>query len=85
MSKITRQRAATPELAQVIGQLALARPGKLTLQAVRAALREESTHWAADGELLHPQDRTSLLIELDELIEQYGAGANAPGLAGVRR
>jgi len=49
-------------------------PGNL-----RTALLESGLQWSVDGELLHPQDRTSLIIELDGLIEAYGEGALAEG------
>jgi hypothetical protein len=45
----------------------------LTLGDVRAALQSSGTQWSPEGELLHPQDRTSLVIELDDLIGRNGA------------
>ena len=45
-----------------------------TLAEVRTAVAESGTQWPAEGELLHPQDLTSLIIEVDELIKDYGAG-----------
>jgi hypothetical protein len=44
----------------------------VTLHAVRLALQQNNTAWTAEGEMLHPQDRTALLIEIDELIERQG-------------
>jgi hypothetical protein len=44
---------------------------------VRADLQQTGLQWSRNGELLHPQDRTSLLIELDGLIAQYGSKASA--------
>lgn len=48
-----------------------------TLEDVRVDLQQTGLQWSRDGELLHPQDRTSLLIELDGLIAQYGSKASA--------
>ena len=48
-----------------------------TLEEVRTDLQQGGLEWSRNGELLHPQDRTSLLIELDSLISQYGADAPA--------
>jgi hypothetical protein len=48
-----------------------------TLADVRADLLMTGLQWSRNGELLHPQDRTSLLIELDGLIAQYGSKASA--------
>jgi hypothetical protein len=71
--------ATTPELAAVIRALMAAgrvarRP---TLGAVRAALQKGGVTWSKDGELLFPQDRTALVIELDELIDRFGMRARA--------
>jgi hypothetical protein len=52
-----------------------ARP--LTLRKVRDALQHEGVTWSREGELLFPQDRTTLVIELDELIEKHGMKARA--------
>lgn len=48
-----------------------------TLRDVRTALLESGMQWSGEGELLHPQDQTSLIIELDDLIKVYGEGASA--------
>ena len=48
-----------------------------TLEDVRADLQQTGLQWSRNGELLYPQDRTSLLIELDGLIAQYGSKASA--------
>lgn len=48
-----------------------------TLEEVRTEVEKSGVQWSANGELLYPQDRTSQLIELDDLIERYGAGAPA--------
>ena len=47
-----------------------------TLQDVRRALLERGVQWSREGELMHPQDQTSLIIELDELIKDYGDEAS---------
>ena len=66
---------ASPELSAIMKAVAAdptrARPP--TLVDVRAALQGSGTQWSQEGELLHPQDRTSLVIELDDLIGRYGA------------
>lgn len=51
-----------------------------TLRDGRTALLESGMQWSGEGELLHPQDRTSLIIELDDLIKEYGGGASATDL-----
>jgi hypothetical protein len=43
-----------------------------TLGEVRVALRDTVGRVAAEAASLHPQDRTSMIVELDELIEEYG-------------
>ncbi len=48
-----------------------------TLGEVRVALVERGTGEALEMEFLHPQDETSLLVELDRLIEEYGEEATA--------
>ena len=48
-----------------------------TLEDVRAALTEDAPRGSRARDLLHPQDRTSLAVELDELIEEYGPEAPA--------
>jgi len=74
-------RKLSPELAAVIRALAAAarRKPRPTLAKVRAALKGEGMTWSREGELLFPQDRTALLIEIDELIDAYGARADAAG------
>jgi len=51
-----------------------------TLDEVRAELQQTGLQWSSNGELLHPQDRTSLLIEIDGLIARYGGEASAADL-----
>lgn len=55
------------------------RESPLTLNDVRLALQRNSSAWTQEGELLYPQDRTALLIEIDELIEKHGKKASAAG------
>ena len=55
------------------------RESPLTLNDVRLALQRNNAAWTQEGELLHPQDRTALLIEIDELIEKHGKEASAVG------
>jgi len=72
------------ELVRACEALAAAGARPATLNALRAALRQEAVHWSRDGELLFPQDRTALLIELDELIDALGADAETTVLATAR-
>jgi len=51
-----------------------------TLDEVRADVEQTGLQWSSNGELLHPQDRTSLLIEIDDLIARYGGKASAADL-----
>lgn len=48
-----------------------------TLEEVRVALVERGTSEARETEFLHPQDETSLLVELDRLIEEFGKEVSA--------
>lgn len=48
-----------------------------TLEEVRAALVERGGSEARETEYLHPGDETSLLVELDRLLEEYGGEASA--------
>jgi len=72
-------RRISPELSAAIERLVKdpERKEAPTLGAVRADLEMTGLQWSSNGELLHPQDRTALLIELDDLIEQYGKEASA--------
>jgi hypothetical protein len=49
------------------------RESPATLGEVRAALRRRGAPGEREGEFLHPKDRDSRLVELDGLIEEYGA------------
>lgn len=70
---------ASPALSAVIRAMASAprRARRTTLGAVRAALQKSGVTWAKEGELQFPQDRTALVIEVDELIDAYGTRADA--------
>ena len=72
-------RRVSPELSAAIERLINdpQRKEMPTLGAVRADLEMTGLQWSANGELLHPQDRTAQLIELDDLIEQYGKDVSA--------
>ena len=59
----------------MIADLRRARPP--TLAEVRAEVEQSGMRWTGEGELQFPQDRTSLVIEIDELIGRYGADAPA--------
>lgn len=74
------------ELRNAITALLTDRPreSSLTLNDVRLALQRNSSAWTQEGELLHPQDRTALLIEIDELIEKHGKEASAVGFLPAR-
>lgn len=48
-----------------------------TLEDVRAALREATGEELREVEALHPEDRTSMMVELDDLISEYGEDALA--------
>lgn len=78
--------AAAPSPHLVRSCEALARSGgrPTTLKALRAALQREAVHWSSEGELLTPQDRTALIIELDELIDAHGPDAELAALAAAR-
>lgn len=72
--------SATPALSEMIELLiAGARPAsEPTLGDIRGSLLTPHVFWsAAQRELLYAQDQTALVIELDELIERYGAQAPA--------
>lgn len=76
-------RRATPELRQIIESLldTSAVPSEATLSDVRKVL--QNGIFISDGEMLYPQDRTFLVIELDELIDRDGPQAPARGYAGL--
>ena len=71
----------SPELDRAIQDLA-AKAGVQaeTLGAAWLALQRAGVTWSNEGELLFPQDRTALLIELDELIAVHGAQAPVAAL-----
>lgn len=55
-----------------------------TLEEVRVALVDFGSSEARETEFLHPQDETSLLVELDRLIEEYGKEAIATDFVVVK-
>ena len=77
----------TPELTAAILNVVPATQGHipLTLGAARYAIEHERIVWSGEGELLHPQDRTSLVIELDDLIDEHGMDAAALSFMPARR
>jgi len=54
-----------------------------TLEDVRSALAN-AAQWAADAEVLHPQERNSVLSELEDLIEEFGNDASAADFVGTK-
>lgn len=75
---------ATPELSQVIESLIESSdvPPLATLSDVRAVVLDDGIFVSGEGELLYPQDRTFLVIELDELIDCHGTEASARDFTG---
>ena len=75
------------ELSALIRAMARAAAGErpLTLRKVRDVLQRQGVTWSREGELLFPQDRTALIIELDELIETHGVKARAKDVLAGRR
>ena len=70
---------ATAELSQLIQSLiaSSAVSPDATLSDVRKVVLGDGIFVSGEGELLYPQDRTSLVIELDELIDRHGTRAAA--------
>jgi hypothetical protein len=76
----------SPELAKVL-RATIDDPNQAqpaTLADVRARVMESGVQWSAEGELEYPQDRTSLVIELDGVIGQYGEKAAAIELIDIK-
>ncbi len=70
----------SPELSAIIEELTNDPDWEVppeTLEEVRVALVQRSSAEVQETEFLHPQDETSLLVELDRLIEEYGEEAPA--------
>lgn len=65
---------ATPELSRFIAELMdnAVVSSTASLADVRAILLGNDMFMSGEGEILYKADRTSFLIELDELIEQHG-------------
>ena len=77
----------SPELSEIIEGLVNDPDRELppqTLEEVRVALVERGTREAQETEFLHPQDETSVLVELDRLIEEYGNEATAIDFVGAK-
>jgi len=55
-----------------------------TLEAVRAALQESSSEELWEDDLRHPQDRESMIIELNALIEEFGPEALAAAFVSAK-
>src|SRR5688572_10304956 len=72
------ERRVSPELSAVMETVAneLGGPAAPTLDDVRAYIEERNVA-AAESAKMHPQDRTSLLNELIDLIAEYGKDALA--------
>ncbi|MGA8049793.1 MAG: hypothetical protein WCA09_06415 [Burkholderiales bacterium] len=68
----------SPKLSRLINEL-LEREGTTpdTLADVRAALRARGGASVRQTEFLHPQDQESLLVEIDQLIEEFGPEARS--------
>jgi hypothetical protein len=67
--------SATPELARFIAELfaGSALPATATLSDLRHTLLGSDLFMSGDSEIMYKLDRTSLLVEVDELIDQHGA------------
>ena len=87
--RVTRNHTtpATPELSQVIESLIEGSevPPLATLSDIRAVVLDDGIFVSGEGELLYPQDRTFLVIELDELIDCHGTEASAREFTGDAR
>lgn len=80
-----RRARISAELREAIEGLLAARPTGvgLTLHDVRVMLQSNHSLWSQEGELLHPEDRTAFLIEIDQLIDQHGGETPARNLLGA--
>jgi hypothetical protein len=76
----------TPELSAFIEKLVNDpdREEPPTLETVRSVLRRRSSGELWKEELLHPQEKDSLIKELDGLIEEYGGEALAIDFVAAR-
>lgn len=67
----------TPELSGFVAELiqkAVVAP-EPSIGDVRTAVLDSDIYMTGDGELMFRQDRSFLVIELDDLIERHGSGA----------
>lgn len=70
----------SPQLSATIGKLVNdpdRDPSPQTLADIRAILLKRPGSGAPETEFLHPRDESSLLVEVDRLIEEYGREACA--------
>jgi hypothetical protein len=71
-------RAATSDLSRFLADLVDdgAISLKSTLSDIRGILLGDDLFMSNEGEIMYRADRASLLVELDELIEQHSASAS---------
>lgn len=76
---------ATPELTRFVVELieTSAASPMATLADIRVILISNDMFMSSDGEIMYKADRTSLLIELDELIELHGVTTSVMNLIGA--
>ncbi len=70
----------SPQLSAVIERLVNdpdREPSPQTLEDIRTILLKRASSGAPEAEFLHPQDESSLIVEIDRLIEEYGREARA--------
>jgi len=75
-------RRVSPELRRAVDAIAAAGTAAPTLAALRDVLQGRGVTWSQEGEVLFPQDRTALIIEVDELIDALGPDAESRALFG---
>jgi len=76
----------SPRLSAIIEKLvndADRDPSPQTLEDIRAILLKRASSGAPEAEFLHPHDESSLLVEIDRLIEEYGSEACASDFCGA--
>ena len=77
----------SPELSAMIEKLVDdpdREPSPQTLQDVRRILMKRAAPGSREAEFLHPEDESSLIGELDRLIEEYGKDACASDFCSVK-
>lgn len=72
------ERAAASDLSRFLADLidGGAMSSKSTLTDIRGLLLGNDLFMSNEGEIMYRADRASLLVELDELIEQHGCNAS---------